>query len=99
MRVLVATVFLTLALAACGSAHDAKAGSSGRGAAYLQQVREDLPSLDDVSDANLLAYGRYACKNPNTRTAWAFDGHGPTKDTEMQGMYDSAMRHCDALSK
>ena len=93
MRVLVATVFLTVALGACG------AESAKQGAAYLDQVRKDVPSLDDVSDADLLAYGRYACKNPNTPTAWTFDTHGAMKGNEMEGMYKSAMRHCGALNK
>lgn len=91
-----AIVFLTLALG-CSAVEDAKPESSGHGGPYLKEVRRNLPSLDDVSDAALLAYGRYACKNPNTPTSWEFEGHGQTKDAEMQGMYESALRHCDAL--
>ena len=45
-------VFLTIALGACG------AEVVKPGAAYVDQVRKDVPSLDDVSDADLLAYGR-----------------------------------------
>lgn len=94
MRVLVATVFLVVALGGCSAGEGAKPG-----AAYLQQVRKDLPSLDDVSDTDLVAYGRYACKNPNAATAVTFGGHGPTKGNEMEGMYKIAMRHCGALNQ
>ena len=92
MRILVAAMFLAVALGGCGAAESPAAP-------YLQQVRKDVPSMDDVSDADLLVYGRYACKNPNTPTSFTFSGHGPTKGNEMEGLYKSAMRHCDALSK
>ena len=91
MRMVLALV-IAVALAGCGISDSASKTDS-----FVKDVRKTVPSLSDLSDADLISWAKDLCAHPFVLNYTGFEGRHPTTDAEANGMDAAARRHCDEL--